>query len=244
MRVGVGAEDASRSDKHFLLEYANAAAAAGAERLRICDTIGILNPITTTELISFIHRETQLELEIHCHNDFGMATANSIVAFLAGANWINTTLGGLGERAGNAALEEVCMALKYTCGAPARFTESLFAPAVSYVMRAASRELSPGKPVVGRLIFSHESGLHVDGILKSAENYEPYPPANVALKRQIVVGKHSGRAALAHKLQALGLAAGSVNLDTLLTSVRQAAIRRKRALTDDELSEIYMSFNP
>jgi homocitrate synthase NifV len=244
MRVAVGAEDASRSEAAFLLEYANAAAKAGAERLRICDTVGVLNPFSAATLISNLRNETQLQLEIHCHNDFGMATANSLAAFMAGADWINTTLGGLGERAGNAALEEVCMALKHTCAATAQFNESLFAPAVAYVMQAANRQLSPSKPIVGSAIFSHESGLHVDGILKAVENYEPFPPASVALKHQVVVGKHSGRAALAHKLQLLGLRTNDASLVKLLGRVRTAAIRHKRSLNDDELKELYLELEP
>jgi homocitrate synthase NifV len=111
-------------------------------------------------------------------------------------------------------------------------------------MRAASRKLSPDKPIVGSQIFNHESGLHVDGILKSVDNYEPYPPATVAANRQIIIGKHSGRSALEYKLRLLGLPANKATLGTLLTKVRAQAITQKRPLQDQELITLYNAQNP
>ncbi|MDR2671792.1 MAG: hypothetical protein LBC35_00520 [Coriobacteriales bacterium] len=242
LRVAVGAEDASRTDIGFLVEYATAAQREGAERLRYCDTIGLLDPFKTaaavSALVSALREKVNIDVEIHSHNDFGMATANSLAAAQSGACWINTTLGGLGERAGNAPLEEVAMALKHIQGMDTGLDESMFAEAVRYTMLAAGRETGVDKPIVGAHIFSHESGLHVDGILKLPQTYEPYVPKSVLSEHRIVIGKHTGSHAIIAKMQALGISLSPAAAVSLLPVVRARAIRNKRALNDVELAEL------
>ena len=165
--VSVNAEDASRSELDFLLKFAREARDAGADRLRYCDTVGVLEPFKTYELVKTIIEETGMEIEMHTHNDFGMATANALAGARAGARLIGVTVSGLGERAGNAALEEITMALKFLMGTDMGIDTKRFHEVSEYVGRAAGRPVSPGRPIVGSNAFAHESGIHADGVLKT-----------------------------------------------------------------------------
>jgi len=166
MYVSVNAEDASRSDMEFLLQFARAAKEAGADRLRYCDTVGILDPFTAYENVKTIIERAGIEVEMHTHNDFGMATANALAGVRAGANFIGVTICGLGERAGNAPLEEIVMALKHLFKYDLGFKTEMLVEAAEYVSRASGRELPAWKAIVGSNMFAHESGIHADGALK------------------------------------------------------------------------------
>ncbi len=161
--VSVNAEDASRTEFGFLIEYAKAAQAEGADRIRFCDTIGAMEPFRMYKVVKALIEETGLEVEMHTHNDFGMAVANALAGIHAGATWVNVTVGGLGERAGNAALDEVVMALKYLEGVDLGTDTTMFHEVTDFVMRAAGRTIPAWKPIVGSNIFAHESGIHADG---------------------------------------------------------------------------------
>ncbi|MGO0122536.1 homocitrate synthase [Desulfothermobacter acidiphilus] len=237
--VSVNAEDASRSDMDFLITFGRAAKEAGADRLRYCDTVGVLDPFTTYENIERLIAEVGLPIEMHTHNDFGMATANALAGVLAGADWVGATVCGLGERAGNAALEEVVMALKHLFAVDLGFKTELFREIAEYVSHAAHRELPAWKPIVGSNMFAHESGIHADGALKNPKTYEAFQPEEVGLTRQIVIGKHSGTAALRAKFAEYGIALGKHEADLLLPEVRKAAVALKRPLFDKELMSIY-----
>ncbi|ACX52225.1 homocitrate synthase [Ammonifex degensii KC4] len=237
--VSVNAEDASRSDMEFLIAFARAAKEAGADRLRYCDTVGVLDPFTTYENIKRLVSEVGLPIEMHTHNDFGMATANALAGVLAGADWIGVTVCGLGERAGNAALEEVVMALKHIFGVDLGFKTELFREIAEYVSHAAHRELPAWKPIVGSNMFAHESGIHADGALKNPKTYEAFQPEEVGLTRQIVIGKHSGTAALRAKFAEYGISLSKHEAELLLPEVRKAAVSLKRPLFDKELVSIY-----
>ncbi len=233
--VSVGAEDASRADQDFLVELLQISRNEGADRFRYCDTLGILDPFTTYERISFLRQQVDLPLEIHTHNDLGMATANAIAGLRAGAEFVNTTVNGLGERAGNAALEEVVMALKHTCGIETGINASRLVELSQLVGEASNRPVPEYKAVVGERVFSHESGLHADGVLKNPANYEGFDPAEVGLKRHMVIGKHSGSHGLNARLMRLGVALGRRELDRVLNSVRAASQKKKCALSDADL---------
>ena len=138
---------------------------------------------------------------MHTHNDFGMATANAIAGVMGGANHVGVTVNGLGERAGNAALEEVLMALIYVYGYKTDIDTRKFKEVSEYVSRASGRFLPKWKAIVGENTFVHESGIHADGAIKNPMNYEAYDPAVVGLERQIVIGKHSGKAAIVNKFK-------------------------------------------
>lgn len=240
--VSANAEDASRSDLDFLIHYAKEAKAAGADRLRYCDTVGILDPFITYEYISRIRDSVDIEIEMHTHNDFGMATANALSGVKAGANYVGVTVMGLGERAGNSALEEVVMSLKHLYDIDLGFKTEQFVEVAEYVSRASGRELPAWKAIVGSNMFAHESGIHADGALKNPKTYEAFQPEEVGLERQIVVGKHSGSASLRAKFAEYGIMLTRHQAEELLPKVRAAAVALKRTLFDKELVYIYEDY--
>ncbi|WKV09895.1 homocitrate synthase [Thermoanaerobacterium sp. CMT5567-10] len=237
--VSVNAEDASRTDIDFLIEFAKCAKEAGADRLRFCDTVGILDPFTTYDIIKRIKESIDIDIEMHTHNDFGMATANALAGFKAGADFIGVTVNGLGERAGNAALEEVVMALKHVYKYDIGIDTKKFRELSEYVSTASGRPLPSWKAIVGTNVFAHESGIHVDGALKDPHTYEIFDPDEVGLERQIVIGKHSGTAALINKFKEYGRTLPENEAKDLLPYVRSLSIQLKRPLFDKELIYLY-----
>ncbi|TCW42244.1 homocitrate synthase NifV [Thermohydrogenium kirishiense] len=237
--VSVNAEDASRTDIDFLIEFAKCAKQAGADRLRFCDTVGILDPFKTFDVIKRIKESIDIDIEMHTHNDFGMATANALAGFKAGANFIGVTVNGLGERAGNAALEEVVMALKHVYKYDINIDTKRFREISEYVSTASGRQLPSWKAIVGTNVFAHESGIHVDGALKDPHTYEIFDPDEVGLERQIVIGKHSGTAALINKFKEYGRTLPENEAKELLPYVRSLSIQLKRPLFDKELIYLY-----
>lgn len=236
LEVSVGAEDASRTDPEFLLRLAEVAAGAGAIRLRLADTLGLLDPLAAYRMVSTLAPRIPLPIEFHAHNDFGMATANTIMAAHAGASHLSVTVNGLGERAGNAALEEVAAAL--SAGGIATGIDLCALPALSdLVARASGRALSPQKPITGALVFTHESGIHVDAILKRADTYEDprCAPTRFGRERQIAIGKHSGVAGLRAALAQAGLPASEDIALRIKPLLRAHAIRVKRPASGDDL---------
>lgn len=240
--ISVNAEDASRTDIDFLLQFAKAAKEAGANRLRYCDTVGILDPFTTLENIKAIKAGIDIDVEMHTHNDFGMATANALAGVKAGASHVGVTVIGLGERAGNSALEEVVMALKHLYDTDLNFKTEIFREVAEYVSRASGRELPAWKSIVGENMFAHESGIHADGALKNPKTYEPFQPEEVGLERQIVIGKHSGSAAVRSKFAEYGIHMTKHQAEEILPKVREAAVALKRSLFDKELVYIYEDY--
>lgn len=239
--VSVNGEDASRADIEFLIQVARTAKESGADRFRFCDTIGLMEPFKTYEVIKTIRDETGIDVEMHTHNDLGMATANALAGVRAGATWVNTTVMGLGERAGNAPLEEVVMALKLTMGIDHPIKTSMFREIAEYVASASSRTVPAWKAVIGANVFAHESGIHADGVIKDPKTYEAFSPEEVGLERQILIGKHSGTAALINKFKEYGIELSREEAARLLPHVRRVAIELKRALFDKELVQLYKS---
>ena len=242
--LSVGAQDASRADRSFLLEFAQAAQQAGLSRLRIADTVGLLNPLQTSELIGMLRTEVPaLPLEFHGHNDLGMATANTIAALAVGADYASVTVNGLGERAGNASLEEVVMAARLTLDADCGVDTRQLATLSDLVAQASSRPLSPDKPIVGSAVFRHESGIHCSGLMAHQRAYEPFAAEEVGhAPTELVVGHHSGTGFLGHKLEQLNLSLPGEALSALLEEVRHFAIFRKGAITDEELRALVADF--
>ena len=240
--VSVGGEDASRADLSFLAELMEITRALGGDRFRFCDTLGILDPFTMYEKVKALRTAVpELDIEVHTHNDLGMATANAIAGIKAGARFVNTTVNGLGERAGNAALEEVVMALKLACGIDPVIDTHRFHEISRFVGRASQRPVPPWKAVVGERVFSHESGLHADGVIKDSRNYEGFDPAEVGLRRHIVVGKHSGTSGLVERYRELGIELSRNEAASLMGAVRALAQRVKRSLSDGELRGLHDS---
>jgi homocitrate synthase NifV len=193
LRVCVGAEDASRADPEQLWRLAEAAQRAGAERFRFADTVGLLDPFGTHDRIRDLIAVSDLQIEMHAHDDLGLATANTLAAVRAGASHVNTTVHGLGERAGNAALEEVVMGLKLIDHRHTGVDLTHFDDLSRLVVQASGKPLAWHKSLVGEGAFTHEAGIHVDGLLKDPNNYQGVDPADVGRGHRLVLGKHSGR---------------------------------------------------
>ena len=237
--VSVNGEDASRANDDFLIEFIEVAKQAGADRFRYCDTVGVMDPFSIKDKISKIYNKTKFDIEMHTHNDFGLATANAIAGIIGGANYVGVTVNGLGERAGNAALEEVLMALKYIHGYDTNIDTTKFKDLSEYVSSASGRDLPAWKAIVGSNMFKHESGIHADGALKNPTNYEAFDPKEVGLERQIVIGKHSGKAAIINKFKEYDINLNDEDASIMLESVRALCIRAKRTLFDKELVQLY-----
>jgi homocitrate synthase NifV len=233
--VAVGGEDSSRAEPEFLLEVAQKAQEWGANRFRFCDTVGILDPFTTYKKVSQLVQQLSIPVEMHAHDDLGMATANALAGLKAGATSVNTTVNGLGERAGNAALEEVVMALKQIYGLKLGIDTRKLAELSLLVQQASGDFLPRCKAIVGKNAFTHESGIHADGILKNPQTYEPFAPEDVGLSHVLTVGKHSGSHLLWQQLQQCGVQLERQEARSLLDAVRERAIKLKRSLTQEEL---------
>ncbi|MFQ6102080.1 MAG: homocitrate synthase family protein [Anaerolineae bacterium] len=236
----VSAEDASRTDMSFLLEYYRLAEKLGARMVRYCDSLGLEAPYTTYKRIKFIAQEIPLPIEMHMHNDFGMATANVLAGIRGGASSVAASIGGLGERTGNSPLEEVAMALKHLYKVDLDLDTSRFREVAEYVAKASQRAIPIWKAIIGTNVFAHESGIHADGILKDPSSYEAFSPEEVGLQRQIVIGKHSGSKALTYKFGAeFGIELDNDMAGKLLERVRAMAVELKRPLFNKELMLLY-----
>ncbi len=242
--VSVGFEDASRADAGFLARAAALAQARGAVRVRVADTLGLLDPFQTHALIAGLRREVDLGIEIHAHDDLGLATANTLAALRAGATHASTTVNGLGERAGNAPLEEVAMAARHLYGMDCGIDTTVL-PAISrLVARASGRPVAPGKSIVGEAVFTHESGIHVDGLLKDRRNYESFRPEEVGSTHRLVLGKHSGSHGVRAAYARLGLNPGATLVQLLLVRIREHVARTKRTPDDADLVRFHAEALP
>jgi len=229
LAVSAGLEDASRADDGFVADLAVDLAAHGVTHVRWADTVGMLEPLTAaTRLAALVARTPSTDWEIHAHDDFGLATANTLAAVRAGFTWVSTTFCGLGERAGNAPTEEVAMALRHLLGVTVDLDTTAFRALACRVARASRRPLPVGKAVVGRAVFAHESGIHTAGVLACPGAYEPFRPEEVGGRRRLVLGKHAGRAGLRHELHRHGIDVEERALSPLLAAVREYHATGKR----------------
>jgi homocitrate synthase NifV len=235
--VCVGGEDASRADRDFLLQVLETAEKAGAQRFRFADTVGILEPFATHDWMSSLRAHTGMEIEMHAHDDLGLATANSLAAARAGATHVNTTVHGLGERAGNAPLEEVAMGLSRLYGLQCGINLKRFPKLSVLVEKASGHSVGWQKSLVGEGVFTHESGIHVDGLLKDSRNYQGVDPAEMGRHHQLVLGKHSGSHGVQRAYAALGLPLEQEQAEAILALVRRFSTQHKRAPTADDLQQ-------
>lgn len=238
--VSVGCEDSSRADPSFLAHVAEAAQRAGAVRVRYADTLGILDPFSTHDAIATLHRRVDIDIEMHAHDDLGLATANTLAAFRAGATHANTTVNGLGERAGNAPLEEIVMGLRHLHGIDCGIdTHTL--PAISaLVAEASGRAVAANKSIVGEAVFTHEAGLHVDGLLKDPRTYQGFDPAELGRSHRTVLGKHSGSRAVIAAYAQLGILVDDLEAHSLLERIRDHATCTKRSPSAGELARFLL----
>jgi homocitrate synthase NifV len=234
----IGCEDASRADPDFLLAIAEVAAKAGAARLRYADTLGIMEPFRLYDIISRLTRACDLAIEMHAHDDLGLATANTLAAIRAGASHVNTTVNGLGERAGNAPLEEVVLGVEKLYGGTTGVKLKGFPALSERVAHAAGRPVPWQKSIVGPGVFTHEAGIHVDGLLKDPRNYQGFDPAEVGRSHRIVLGKHSGHRAVLSVYARLGILLDETTARNLVSVVRAFVIAAKRPPEEGDLREM------
>lgn len=234
--VELSGEDASRADMDFLTNIYLAGVEAGADRLCFCDTVGVLVPETTAAIFAKLS-ELGAPISIHCHNDFGMATANTVAALRSGASQAHVTVNGIGERAGNASLEEVVMTLEslYKIKTGIR-CEDLYQLS-RMVSRMTGIPVAPNKSLVGENAFTHEAGIHVHGLLADTSTYEPLHPEQVGRKRRIVLGKHAGRASVELALKEFGTGVTDDQLAQIVDRVKELGDKGKR-VSDADLQTI------
>jgi methanogen homocitrate synthase len=238
--VAFSAEDATRTDLEFLKNLYKKAEEYGADRVHIADTVGAISPQGIIYLVKELKSEIKTDIALHCHNDFGMALSNSISGLLAGANAISTTVNGIGERAGNTSLEELVMALKLIYGVDLDFNIKVFYELSKLVEELTNMKIPDNKPIVGRNVFRHESGIHVDAVLEEPLTYEPFLPEMIGHQRRIVLGKHSGCRAVKAKLNECGI---EVSRDELCKIVERVKIQREKGkyINDKLFNEIVRS---
>jgi 2-isopropylmalate synthase len=240
-RVEFSAEDGSRSDRDFLCKVFEAAIAAGATTVNLPDTVGYAIPQEFAELVGYVMAHTpnigKATLSVHCHNDLGLATANTIAAISAGARQAEVTINGIGERAGNTSLEEVTMALhtrsNYLPLTTGITTEHIY-PTSRLVSMITGIMVQPNKAIVGANAFAHEAGIHQDGMLKNPMTYEIMKPETIGLSaNKLVLGKHSGRHALWEHLKGLGYELSDEELAIVFRKFKEIADKKKHVLDED-----------
>jgi D-citramalate synthase len=234
--VELSGEDASRADLDYLKSVYNAGIDAGADRLCFCDTVGILLPERTSEIFSDLS-QLRAPISIHCHNDFGMATANTMSALRAGAREAHVTINGIGERAGNTSLEEVVMVLYSLYKQKTKIDIKGLYTTSRLVSRLSGIPVAPNKAIVGGNAFTHEAGIHVHGLLANTATYEPITPELVGRERRIVLGKHAGKTSVVLALKDLGLSASEKQIDDIVIRMKELGDKGKR-VTDADLQTI------
>lgn len=241
--IEFSAEDATRTNPEFLTRVFQAVVDAGASRIDIADTVGVAYPSSMARLVSHIRSSVKGNyiISVHCHNDFGMATANSVAGVEAGAGQIHATILGVGERAGNAALEEVAAAIKFLLGFDTRIKFDRINSVVQLITERYGLVIPPNKAIVGRNAFSHESGIHVHGILSHPLTYEPIDPSLVGAERRIVIGKHSGKHAVMFVIKQLGYEPRDSVVDAVLKRIKELAdqgIKVDYKIVEDIIKEV------
>lgn len=229
--------DATRTELKFLKKVCTTAQESGADRINVPDTVGVANPTFMRNLISELKTVITVPLSVHCHNDFGMAVANSLAGVEGGATQVHVTVNGLGERAGNAALEEVVMALEMLYHKKTRINTKFLYETSKLVSRITGISIQSNKAIVGENAFAHESGIHTKGVVVKPETFEPIKPEIVGRKRKIVAGKHSGRQGLKTELEAAGIIVNDEQLDEIFKRVKILGDKGK-PVTDTDLFAI------
>ena len=229
-------EDATRTPYERLVRFYRSVVEAGADVVNVPDTVGVVDPWGMYELVGRLRKDVGAPLSVHCHNDFGLAVANTVAGVLAGASQAHVTVNGLGERAGNASLEQVVAALELMYGVETGVRMELLTEVSRLVQKYSLIQVPPNFPIVGENAFSHEAGIHVHGILEAAQCYEPFPPEVVGQERRIVLGKHTGRHAVRAFLESrLGRVSEDL-LDEVVRRVKEVGARKKRMLEEDVLA--------
>ncbi|MDR3764674.1 MAG: homocitrate synthase [Acidobacteriota bacterium] len=239
--VSVGAQDASRTPPEMLRKFVKQASALGVHRIRLADTVGIWSPAQTAGAVRGLRKDAgKMAIEFHGHNDLGMATANAIAAVEAGAEAVSATVTGVGERAGNAALEQVVMALRHALGRDCGVQVSALQGICEFVAKASARPIPPSQPITGAAVFQHESGIHCHSLLRDRRSFEPFASAELGREaEQIVIGRHSGSESVLKVLESQGVKTTRAVSSRMLPSIRELSLRIKRALSKQEVLQIF-----
>jgi len=241
--VEFSAEDATRSDPDYLRGMLRCVCEAGADRVNIPDTVGVTSPQGMQRIVDSVKQGVDKPISVHCHDDLGLAVANSLAGLEAGAVQAHVTVNGIGERAGNASLEELVMALHQLTGIRTAVDTSLLYKTSKLVAKLTGVIVQPNKAIVGENAFGHESGIHTHGVTAQASTYEPFDPALVGRKRWFQAGKHSGAHGIAAQLSEMGLSPSAEELSQIVAKVKDLADKGK-AVTDVDLfaiAEVVMS---
>lgn len=242
--VAIGAQDASRADREFLFEFIAACLAEGVDRIRLADTVGILNPFSVAELfLSVTKRFPFVDFEFHGHNDLGMATANSVSAFLSGAQSVSATINGLGERAGNACLEELAVAMKVSANVSTGINLLTIQEICLYVAEVSFRKIHASKPITGEMICRHESGIHCRSLIENELSYQPFHPEEIGRSTEMIIGRHSGTAIIRHILEKQNVYMNEKKAAYLTEQIKAMALSTKQSLPMDELINLANNLN-
>src|SRR5919112_5092616 len=236
LKVEFSAEDATRSDRQFLNQVFKAVAEAGVDRIGIPDTVGYSTPKYISQLVTDVITATKLPVSVHCHNDFGLAVANSIAGFEAGASCAHVTINGLGERAGNASLEEVVMSLQCLYNYQHNLNSSILYDVSKFVSNTMGIIVQPNKAIIGENAFGHESGIHTHGIINNPLTYEPISPELVGRKRWLQAGKHAGAHGIKAMLEEFGIKPTDEQLHIIVEKQKNIADNGKAITTSELLS--------
>ncbi|MDD6285575.1 2-isopropylmalate synthase [Methanosphaera sp. Vir-13MRS] len=230
-------EDATRTELDYLLEVYEAVQEAGVDKINVPDTVGVSIPVKMNELISNLREKINVPISVHCHNDFGLAVANTLASVEAGAQQAQCTINGLGERAGNASLEEIVMGLHKFYKINTNINTKLLVNTSETVSRITGVKMPPNKAIVGENAFAHEAGIHVQGVLANSETYEPMKPEEVGHKRRIVLGKLTGANAVKSKLDEYNIKLNDEQFDQLYSQIKALGDKGK-TITDMDFRSI------
>ena len=237
MKVRFTPEDASRTDFDFLIEACNRAIEAGADRISFADTTGVMQPHIMYDLIlRFRQQLLPCKIDLHCHNDHGLALANALAGIRAGADCIHTTINGLGERTGIPDLSETVLALHNLEGVQ-KFDLKSLTEASAYAENVTGFFMAPNKPVVGQYAFSHKAGVHTDGVIKNPQTYESFDPAILGRERTIVIDKYTGKRAVLSRLEEYGISVDAEELEKIVLEIKNVGDERKM-IFDADIIEI------
>lgn len=239
LEVSIGGEDASRAELDFVCQVAETAQNAGSKRFRFADTVGIMEPFGVLEAVRRLRKAVDIDLEMHAHDDLGLATSNTLAAIRGGVTHVNTTVNGLGERAGNAALEEVVLGMKYLYQQELNIDLRRFPKVSRLVAKASGHPLSWHKSIVGQGVFTHEAGIHVDGLLKDPLNYQCVDPADLGRSHELVLGKHSGTHTVIQFYEQIGIQLSREEALLLLNEIRRFVGSHKRTPSSEYLAVLY-----
>ncbi|MBL8061491.1 MAG: Lrp/AsnC ligand binding domain-containing protein [Anaerolineales bacterium] len=237
LKVRYTPEDATRTDLEFLVQVCNAAIEAGADRISFADTLGIMQPHVMYERVRALRQHLlPCKIDLHCHDDYGLALANAMAGIRAGADCIHTTINGMGERAGIPDLAETILSFHNLEGVQ-KYNLKALVDASGYLEKVSGFFLAPNKPLTGQNAFSHKSGVHTNGILKDPRTYEPFDPSVIGRERKIVIDKYTGKTAVASRLDEYGIEVSAAELEVIVTRIKNIGDQRKQ-LFDADILEI------